>query len=276
MTSSIFKACVFGNPIEQSKSPIIHASFAKQFGIELEYTRRFAEPDGFVDSVNAFFDDPLCKGANVTMPFKHDACAWVDSLSPQAAHAGAVNTIIRKGGKFVGDNTDGYGLVTDLQQHKVCLQNKRLLLIGAGGAAKGAIPALVDAGVSSVCIYNRSIDKAQALVNDTNQYKENVASLYNSNSNEFDVIVNATSLSLQGSLPDLPTAIFSHKPAVYDMVYLFEPTAFLKHAAQHGASVTIDGLGMLVHQAARSFYLWFGKQPQTNEIYEHLRSLAKS
>lgn len=274
LTSPIFKACVFGNPIEQSKSPIIHAAFAKQFGIELEYTKRFAEPDAFVQSVTEFFADPACQGANVTMPFKHDACQWVDSLSPQAEHAGAVNTIIRKNGQFIGDNTDGYGLTTDLLAHNVLLKNARVLLIGAGGAAKGAMPALIDADVASVSIYNRSISKAEDLVRDTHQYKAGVACLYKDGDANFDIIINATSLSLQGKLPEISKAVFSQHPAVYDMVYLSEPTVFLAYAETQGAKVTIDGLGMLVHQAARSFYLWFNKKPDTQAIYEHLRSLA--
>jgi len=274
LTSSIFKACVFGNPIEQSKSPIIHADFAKQFDIDLEYTKRFAEADSFVESASQFFADPACQGANVTMPFKHDACKWVDTLSPQAKHAGAVNTIIRKDGKFIGDNTDGYGLTSDLLAHKVELKDARVLLIGAGGAAKGALPALIDAGIKSVSIYNRTIEKAQALVDDTERYKKGIAQLYEAGDSNFDLIVNATSLSLQGHLPEISNTIFSNQPAVYDMVYLFEPTVFLAHAQEQGASITIDGLGMLVHQAARSFYLWFNKKPDTQAIYQKLRSLA--
>ena len=275
MASVHHKACVFGNPIEQSKSPIIHQMFAKQFDIPLEYTKRFAEVDDFVASATEFFTDTSCIGANVTMPFKLDALNWVDELSPQAKQAGAVNTIIRKGDRFVGDNTDGYGIVSDLLAHGASLKNSKILLIGAGGAAKGALPALVDAGIKHVTIYNRSTDKAEALTQLTNEYKQDIASVYDVNQHDFDLVINATSLSLQGQLPDLPLSVFTNKPAVYDMVYLSEPTVFLKQAKANGCIITVDGLGMLVHQAAQSFYLWFGKMPETNEIYQYLRSQVK-
>lgn len=269
------KACVFGNPIQQSKSPIIHQKFAEQFGIQLSYTKRFAESDAFVSSAESFFSDPETIGANVTMPFKHDAYNWVSSLSPQAKHAGAVNTIIRTSTGFKGETTDGYGLVTDLLAHQIHLQGANILLIGAGGAAKGALSALIDAGISSVTIYNRSIDKAEYLVRHSNIYKADIAKLYSPDMHNFDVVINATSLSLQGQLPQLPTSIFKQKPAVYDMVYLFEPTAFLKWATEYGCSACIDGLGMLVHQAARSFELWFSETPDTTDVSTYLRTLVK-
>lgn len=273
MNSPIIKACVFGNPIEQSKSPIIHGMFAEQFDIPLDYAKRFAQPDAFIESATRFFEQEHCIGANVTMPFKHDAWQWVNELSDQAKQAGAVNTIIKKDDIYIGDNTDGYGLVTDLLAHNVTLEGARLLLIGAGGAAKGALPALVDAGISHVHIYNRSQDKAEELVSHTNAYKQGVASLYVTQEGVYDVIVNATSLSLKGQLPALPSTIFENQPAVYDMVYLSKPSAFLQQAQGAGCVTCIDGLGMLVHQAARSFYLWFDKQPNTTPVYQYLRSL---
>ena len=268
------KACVFGCPIEQSKSPIIHNMFAKQFNLPLVYEKRLAPESGFVASANEFFADPTTIGANVTMPFKHDALAWVDELSSQAKQAGAVNTIIRKGEKFIGDNTDGYGLVSDLQEHNVTLKGANILLIGAGGAAQGALPALIDAGIEHVSIYNRSIEKAKALVTLSNAYKDKVASLYDNTFTQYDIIINATSLSLHGELPDLAAHIFANKPAVYDMVYQSKATSFLAHAKEQGCDCVIDGLGMLVHQAARSFYLWFGKAPDTKGVREYLRTLS--
>lgn len=250
--------------------------FAKQFDIPLVYTKRFADVDSFNSSAEEFFADQSCVGANVTMPFKLDALNWVDDLSPQAKQAGAVNTIIRKNGKFMGDNTDGYGIVSDLLAHGVTLQSANILLIGAGGAAKGALPALVDAGIEQVSIYNRSTTKAEALCELTNQYKKGLAGVYDDTSNDFDLLINATSLSLQGHTPDLPLSIFANKPAVYDMVYLSQATAFLEQAQTQGCATTIDGLGMLVHQAAKSFELWFNKTPDTTEVYAHLRRLANS
>lgn len=275
MLSFPVTACVFGNPIEQSKSPIIHEMFAAEFGLPLVYTKRFAPKDGFEHSATQFFSSKNSIGANVTMPFKHDALKWVDSLSSQAKRAGAVNTIIRDGERFIGDNTDGYGLVADLQSHKVSLANANILIIGAGGAAQGALPALLDAGIKSVTIYNRSLNKAEELVNYTNRYAEQKASLYRLSAATFDIIINATSLSLNANLPDLPDTIFANNPAVYDMVYLPQSTVFMQRAQQLGCTNVIDGLGMLVHQAARSFYLWFTETPNCEPVYQYLRDLNK-
>ncbi|MFT4652943.1 MAG: shikimate dehydrogenase [Kangiellaceae bacterium] len=266
-------ACVFGNPIEQSKSPIIHAMFAKQFDMRLDYQKRFAPVDGFALSADQFFANDDCIGANVTMPFKLDALKWVNTLSSQAKRAGAVNTIIKKSDGFIGDNTDGVGLVSDLRNHGVNVNKANILVIGAGGAAKGALPALVDAGINSVAIYNRSAKKAEELVTLTNTYANNKVRLYENKDNAlFDIVINATSLSLTGDTPDLPDAIFANHPSVYDMVYLPKPTAFMQKANNLGCS-TIDGLGMLVNQAAHSFYLWFDCKPNCEPVYKYLRSL---
>lgn len=258
--------------------------FAKQFGFNFDYSKRFAEPDEFVVSAIEFFSDPDVIGANVTMPFKHDAAAWVNELSDQAKRAGAVNTIIKTNHGYKGDNSDGIGLVNDFLRHNVELNNARLLLIGAGGAAKGALPALIEAGVKSVDVYNRSINKAEDLVAFTQTYASTTLlttfkeqaflnALTSDAPIEFDVVINATSLSLDGKLPSLPVGIFRAKPAVYDMVYKQEPTVFLQEAAKNGCSTCIDGLGMLVEQAAHSFYLWFGQKPDTKPVYDALKAM---
>lgn len=249
--------------------------FAAEFGLPLDYTKRLVANDAFAQSATQFFSSKNSIGANVTMPFKHDALEWVDSLSSQAKRAGAVNTIIRDGDSFIGDNTDGYGLVADLLNHKVVLANAKILIIGAGGAAQGALPALIDAGINRVVVYNRSVDKAEDLVNYTNTYAGQKASLYEASLTTFDIIINATSLSLQAHLPDLPDTIFANNPAVYDMVYLSKPTVFMQKAQQLGCTNVIDGLGMLVHQAAHSFYLWFNKKPDCEPVYAYLRELNK-
>lgn len=249
--------------------------FAAEFGLPLVYTKRLVPHDGFADSATEFFSNKNSIGANVTMPFKHDALKWVDCLSSQAKRAGAVNTIIREGERFIGDNTDGYGVVADLQNHKVVLTNAKILIIGAGGAAQGALPALIDAGIKSVAVYNRSADKAEELVKYTNTFAGQKASLYNESLTIFDVIINATSLSLHANLPDIPDTIFANNPAVYDMVYLPQPTVFMQKAQQLGCTNVIDGLGMLVHQAAHSFYLWFNKKPNCEPVYAYLRELNK-
>lgn len=262
---------MFGNPIEQSKSPIIHSMFAQQCGIKLSYTKRLAPVDDFSSSANEFFEQSNAIGANVTMPFKHAAMTWVDKLSKQAGRAGAVNTIIRRNNKFIGDNTDGIGLVADLIQHEVELNEAKVLLIGAGGAAKGAVPALIEAGVRSVEIYNRSIDKAELLVAAVDKYANKKASLYQADVNQYDLIINATSLSLHGQIPDLPASIFTQQPAIYDMVYQSSATAFMVEAKKQACNTLVDGLGMLVNQAAESFYLWFDVRPDTNAVLEYLR-----
>lgn len=288
MSTSTFKACVIGNPIAQSKSPIIHKMFAEQFDLPLEYSKREAAVSGFVESAEAFFADPTAVGANVTMPFKHDALAWVHSLSSQAERAGAVNTIIRTEHGFIGDNSDGVGLVNDLLNHNIKIDGAKLLMIGAGGASKGALPALLDAGLSSVHIYNRSHQKAVDLVNYTKDHTQayiavhplqtNQPSAFESfeQSMQFDIIINATSLSLGNQLPALPDTIFEGSPAVYDMVYLNQETVFLQKAKSLNCKTAIDGLGMLVEQAAHSFFLWFGKKPETREVYKYLRAMSQS
>ncbi|HBF45282.1 MAG TPA: shikimate dehydrogenase [Shewanella frigidimarina] len=265
-------ACVFGNPIEQSKSPIIHNLFAKQFNISLNYQKKLVAVNSFAQAAEIFFNNPHAIGANVTMPFKHDALAWVDELSQQAQRAGAVNTIIRTSNGFRGDNTDGIGLVNDLRQHGVELKKAKILVIGAGGAAKGALPALVDAGASQIFIQNRDQAKAKQLKLDVNSFSPGVANLYLADDKVFDLIINATSLSLTEQLPSLSDSIFECQPAVYDMVYKDQPTVFLKHAKNVGCIKTIDGLGMLIEQAAHSFYLWFGYQPDTGPVFKYLRN----
>jgi shikimate dehydrogenase len=272
LSTNTHLACVFGNPIEQSKSPVIHSLFAKQFNIPLIYEKRLADADAFAESADAFFNNPLALGANVTMPFKHDALAWVDELSQQAERAGAVNTIIRTSNGFRGDNTDGIGLVNDLLRHEVELNKAKILVIGAGGAAKGALPALIDAGASQIFIQNRDQAKAKQLKLDVNSFSPGITQLYSKDEEVFDLIINATSLSLSEQLPALPDSIFDCQPAVYDMVYKDQATVFLKHAKNLGCIKTIDGLGMLIEQAAHSFYLWFGYQPDTAPVFEYLRN----
>jgi shikimate dehydrogenase len=272
LSASPYIACVFGNPIEQSKSPIIHQMFAAQCGINLHYTKRYAEVSDFVQSAESFFAQEGTIGANVTMPFKQDALAWVSTLSSQAQRAGAVNTIIRKDDHFVGDNTDGIGLVNDLKNHHVQLESARVLMVGAGGAAKGVLPALIDAGVSDISIYNRTLQKADDLVAETTLFKDDVAKTYTAEQTSFDLIINATSLSLYNELPALPDTIFSNQPTIYDMVYHPSPTIFMQKANSEGCNKVIDGLGMLVNQAAQSFFLWFGQYPDVHEVHQYLKS----
>jgi shikimate dehydrogenase len=266
-------AGVFGSPIKQSKSPIIHHHFAQQFALPLHYGKQLSEPETFEADLARFFSGTNVVGANVTMPFKEQAFAWVDELSVQAARSGAVNTIInnKEEGKFVGANTDGLGLIADLRFHEVDLRGKRLLLIGAGGAAKGAISALVDSGIHSAAVYNRSIDRAESLIEQTTVFADCDLSLLTNDCKAFDVVINATSLSLTNQVPSVPNSIVGPSTVIYDMVYSDEPTTFMQWGEQLGCAKTIDGLGMLVEQAALSFEYWFDKKPSTVDIREQLR-----
>lgn len=264
---------VFGNPIAQSKSPFIHKSFAKETDQILDYRAILAPTDSFHESLEAFFADSNAKGCNVTMPFKEQAAQWVDELSPAAKIAGAVNTIMRKGdGTFWGDTTDGYGLTMDLVQYGIQLEGKRILLIGAGGAARGVIIPIMERNPSALVIANRTEQKALTLAS---LVKENWVSGCTFEEldqlDAFDLIINSTSASLSNVLPSVSEEVISRAEAVYDMVYLPEPTIFMQHANDLGVKKTIDGLGMLVGQAAKSFSIWRGVEPNCKPVLEQLR-----
>lgn len=268
---------VFGHPIAQSKSPQIHISFAEETGQDLEYRAILAAKDGFTEALNEFFSDPSAKGCNVTMPFKQEAALWVDDLSPAAQSAGSVNTIIRQAdGRFLGDTTDGYGLITDLTDHGVNIEDQSILLIGAGGAARGVVAAILSCNPKQLVITNRSVDKAQTLVELANDDRVKCASFKELDSDtlggNFDVIINSTSTSLSDHLPPIHQNIIKNASCVYDMVYLKEPTVFLQQAAELGVPCTLDGLGMLVGQAAQSFFLWTGIKPKGLGLLDKLRS----
>jgi shikimate dehydrogenase len=266
---------VFGHPIAQSKSPQIHMAFAEETSQELNYRAILAAKDGFTEALNEFFSDPTAKGCNVTMPFKQEAAQWVDDLSPAAKSAGSVNTIIRQAdGRFLGDTTDGYGLVTDLTDHDVKIEKQSILLIGAGGAARGVVAELLSCNPKQLVITNRSVDKAQTLVELANDKRVKCASfkeLDNLDGN-FDVIINSTSTSLSDHLPPINQNILKTASCVYDMVYSKEPTVFLQQATELGVPCTLDGLGMLVGQAAQSFFLWTGIKPKGRGLLDKLRS----
>lgn len=267
---------VFGNPIAQSKSPIIHQAFAKETNQQLSYSAILAAEQDFTDALEHFFSDPHAKGCNVTMPFKQQAAKWVDELSPAALIAGAVNTIIRQAdGRFIGDTTDGVGLVTDLLAHGVDLNNSHILLLGAGGAARSVVGDLLQHHPKSLVICNRSVDKADTLAQIANDRRVKSTSYEQLNSdpqnNKFDLIINSTSTSLSGQLPAISESIIQHAHCVYDMVYQNEPTIFLQKAKQLGVQHTIDGLGMLIGQAAQSFYLWRGVKPKGVDLLTALR-----
>lgn len=263
--------CVFGNPIKHSRSPFIHQQFALQTGQNIDYQTKLVELTAFEKAVKTFIAQGG-KGANVTVPFKEQALQLCDQISVRAQQAGAVNTLSFIDNRIVGDNTDGIGLIADLKNHNISLMNQRILIIGAGGAAKGIIQPLLIEKPSLLVIANRTLEKAEAIVaqhNSSNLFASSYAAL---SQQSFDLIINATSASLSGLLPDIPAQVITCNTICYDMVYQQEITVFLQWAKQQGAKKIIDGLGMLVEQAAESFYIWRGVKPQTDEVLIQLRN----
>ena len=264
--------CVIGNPIAHSKSPLIHAAFAVQTGQDVSYDRELAPLDGFDAHVHGLIAAGV-RGANVTVPFKLDAARLATQLSALARAAGAVNTLSFIDGAILGDNTDGPGLVADIVTNAgVALQGARVLLLGAGGAARGVVLPLLQAGAAAVVVANRTRATADALVA-TFADPRVTACEYTDIAVVFDVVVNATSASLAGALPPVPARAFSASTLALDMMYAAEPTPFMDFARNHGAQVR-DGLGMLVEQAAEAFLVWRGVRPETAAVLAMLRHPA--
>jgi shikimate dehydrogenase len=263
---------VFGNPIAHSKSPLIQAEFAKQTGQDLEYRAILAPLDDFPGAVAAF-RSAGGEGANVTVPFKEEAFQLAARLTPRAKAAGAVNTLKFEDGQILGDNTDGAGLVRDLTANlKQTLAGKRVLLMGAGGAARGVIGPLLAEHPAGLVLANRTVGKAQLLAELFGETAS--ASSYAALAGQsFDIVINATAASLKGELPPLPEHLFNPGALAYDMMYGRE-TLFMSWARSHGAASVADGLGMLVEQAAESFYLWRGVRPDTAPVIRKLKAAA--
>lgn len=271
MTQQIDRYVVFGNPIAQSKSPFIHTLFARQTNQSLTYTTACPPKDGFKQAAIQFFSEGG-KGCNVTAPFKEDAYQFANRLTERAKLAGAVNTLKKlDDGEIIGDNTDGEGLVQDLLQHQVQLEGARILLIGAGGAARGVIKPLMDQNPAEIVITNRTFSKAEQLADMFGSYGTIKAIEMNQVDEPFDVIINSSSSGLSGELPAISSAIFSPQSAVYDMVYGSGKTMFNQWASENSTQTTYDGLGMLVGQAAESFMLWRGLRPGSRQILRELR-----
>ena len=275
---------VFGNPVAQSQSPVIHQQFAMQTQQSMRYDKQLVEPDAFSSAATNFFQSG--KGLNITAPFKLDAYAFADQLSARARVAGAVNTLIKQDdGQIIGDNTDGVGLVADLKNNLSWpIKDKRILIIGAGGAVRGVLKPLLDEKPREILIYNRSAEKAQSLATAfsafgickciTEAQLNALLEQSGKSTQHMDLIINGTSASLSNELPALPALILNqlvNGAFCYDMVYAKTPTFFLQHCARYGAQSIADGLGMLVEQAAESFYLWRNVRPQTQSVIDHLR-----
>ena len=269
---------VIGNPIAHSKSPDIHAAFARQTGQDVEYSRLLAPLDAF-RAAAAEFRAGGGRGLNVTLPFKLEAFDLADEVTRRAKDARAANFLSFEPGRIRADNTDGAGLVADLTANLgVTMEARRVLLLGAGGAAQGVLGPLLARQPAILTIANRSVDKALRLAENM-RHQPAAASTVVSGvgygdlaGHHFDLVINATSSSLQGELPPLPADLFAPDSLAYDMMYGKEPTPFLVFARAQGAARVADGLGMLVEQAAESFFLWRGVRPRTAPVIDLMRS----
>jgi shikimate dehydrogenase len=264
---------VMGNPIAHSKSPRIHTLFAQQTGESLDYTAILVPLDGFAAAVAAFLANGG-RGLNITVPFKEQAWQLAASRSPRAERAGAVNTLLlHADGRHHGENTDGVGLVRDLRDnHGVTLAGQRILLVGAGGAARGVLEPLLDEHPRLLVIANRTADRAVELARQfCTLGRIEGCGLDDVAGQTFDLVINATAASLAGAVPALPDDVVGAGTACYDMMYGSEPTAFMRWALERGASQVMDGLGMLVEQAAESFYLWRRLRPDTAPVIAALQ-----
>lgn len=263
---------VMGNPINHSKSPSIHAQFAEQAKQDLVYSAMLVPIEGFDAAVKDFFKGSG-KGLNITVPFKEQAFAVASTLTPRAQTAKAVNTLmLQEDGSILGDNTDGAGLVRDLvTNQQVELTGKRVLVIGAGGAVRGILQPFLEQNPEQIVIVNRTFEKAQSLADSFRALGNIQAQTFDDLAAPFDVIINGTSASLSGEVPPLPDSVVGENTVVYDMMYSRELTPFLTWAQNLGVAKIIDGLGMLVEQAAVSFELWRGKKPDSAAVLSDLR-----
>jgi len=264
---------VIGNPIAHSKSPRIHAEFARQLGEDMRYDAILAPRDGFANAV-AKFRAAGGSGLNVTVPFKLDAFALATERTERAEQAGAVNTLKFVGEVALGDNTDGAGLVADLRDRLgFAIRGKRVLIMGAGGAARGVILPLLRQQPASITIANRTVEKAKALQRQFAPFGPVESGGYPElKGKSFDLLINATSASLSGELPPIPADALAPGALAYDMVYGDKPTRFMTFASEGGVAQVADGLGMLVAQAAESFFLWRGVRPDIAPVIDMLRT----
>jgi len=268
---------VIGHPVEHSQSPFIHAEFARETGQRLVYDRLLAPLDAFAATVRTFIEQGA-RGANVTVPFKLEAHALADRLTERAQAAGAVNTLVFDAQGITGDNTDGVGLVRDIEGPLgVTLAGRRVLLLGAGGASRGAMLPLIEAKPASLFVANRTAARADELVARfaAAAARHNVAlggGGWDAVPAGFDVVINATAGSLQGEVPPLPAGAYAAGSLAYDMMYGAQPTVFMTHALASGAAKASDGLGMLVEQAAEAFAVWRGVRPSTDVVRAALRA----
>lgn len=264
---------VLGFPVGHSLSPYIHQSFAEQTQQELDYEAIEVKPEFFKKVLTDFFSSGG-QGVNCTVPLKEMAFEQADVLSDRARLSGAVNTLkLTHNGELYGDNTDGEGLLTDLVKNlKIDLVGKRILILGAGGAARGILAPLLSAAPLALWIANRTYSKGRTLADDFSALgKVNAVDYSELKGEQFDIVINATSASLTGKLPPLPELLLAKQAVCYDLAYSKEPTAFIRWGRQQGARLSVDGLGMLVEQAALAFNIWRDVMPETKSILAELR-----
>lgn len=274
----IDKYAVFGNPIKHSKSPLIHSVFAKQCDQPMLYRAVKVDIDGFDTAATKFFKSGG-SGLNVTVPFKREAYDFADIKSGRAQRAGAVNTLIcNSDGTISGDNTDGIGLIKDMVANLGwTINGLRVLVLGAGGAVRGVLEPLLREHPKELLVVNRTPQRAVELAAqfaDLGPIEGGAYSLIKQR--RFDLIINGTSGSLSGEMPDLPSSMLTERSCCYDMVYGSEPTVFMRWAARHAAWAVADGLGMLVEQAAESFYLWRRARPESGPVISQIRASISS
>jgi shikimate dehydrogenase len=271
---SLDRYAVMGNPIAHSKSPLIHSLFAEQTGEHLTYQAILVPAAGLATALDVFQADGG-KGVNVTVPFKEQAWRLVSMRTARCQVARAVNTIsFREDAARVGDNTDGAGLVRDLaRNHSIDLHDRRILLMGAGGAVRGVLEPLLEQRPQRLVVVNRTVHRAVALAQDFRNLGLIEACGYPQLTGEhFDLVINGTSASLSGALPPLSENLLAPGAVCYDMMYAREPTVFVRWGQAHGAAKSLDGLGMLVEQAAEAFLLWRGVRPETAPVIQTLRT----
>ena len=265
---------VMGNPVAHSKSPRIHALFAKQTGQRIVYTAIQVDHGGFRQAVGNF-QASGGKGLNVTVPFKREAWELVNERSHRAEYAGAVNTIaFRDDGTLYGDNTDGVGLIRDIRENSsVIIAHKRVLILGAGGAVRGILGPLLAEQPALLILANRTADRATQLALEFGSLGPISGGGFDAlPGRQFDLLINATAASLHGDLPPLPDAVLAPGAVCYDLMYSAQPTAFMHWAQHHGAAKILDGLGMLAEQAAEAFFVWRGVRPRTVPVIAQLRA----
>ncbi|GAB2198241.1 shikimate dehydrogenase [Sessilibacter sp. MAH4] len=268
---------VFGNPIAHSKSPDIHRLFSEQTQQTMSYTKQLVELDEFEKTVTEFASQGGC-GLNITVPFKLEAFDFADELTSRAQNAGAVNTLLFKDNKVIGDNTDGFGLVYDITENLGwSFSGKKVLILGAGGAVRGILQPILEQHPNNVCVANRTASKAVELAEHFSKFGSITGCGFSEiEDSPFDIIINGTSASISGDLPPLPEKVADNTTHAYDLMYGKEPTVFMKWAASKNCTAIADGLGMLVCQAAESFYLWRGVRPETKPVITYLRNALNS